>query len=55
LGEVRIHAGDGRLVHELGRVALDRLTIDVQDLQPGLYTVSCIGGEAPVVLRFVKE
>jgi hypothetical protein len=55
LGEVRIHAADGRLVRELGRVALDRLTIDVQDLQPGLYTVSCIGGEAPVVLRFVKE
>jgi hypothetical protein len=24
-------------------------------LQPGLYTVSCIGGEVPVVLRFVKE
>jgi hypothetical protein len=55
LGEVRIHAGDGRMVRELGRIALDRITIYVQALQPGLYTVSCIGGEAPVVLRFVKE
>ncbi|MCU0318542.1 MAG: T9SS type A sorting domain-containing protein [Flavobacteriales bacterium] len=55
LGEVRIHAADGRVVRELGPVALDRLTVDVQDLKPGVYTVSCNTGALPVVLRFVKE
>ena len=55
LGEVRIHAADGRVVRELGGVALDRLTVDVQDLKPGVYTVSCNTGAVPVVLRFVKE
>ncbi len=54
LGEVRIHAADGRLVRQ-ERVATDRLTVDVQDLKPGLYTVRCTRGEVPVVLRFVKE
>lgn len=54
-GEVRIHAADGRVVRELGRVATDRITMDVQDLKPGVYTVSCLNGEMPVVLRFVKE
>lgn len=52
--EVRIHAADGRLVRE-ERVATDRLTVDVQDLQPGVYTVRCSHGAMPVVLRFVKE
>lgn len=55
MGEVRIHAADGRVVRELGPVALDRLTVDVQDLKPGVYTVSCNTGALPVVLRFVKE
>jgi hypothetical protein len=55
LGEVRIHAADGRVVRELGPVALDRLNVDVHDLKPGVYTVSCNTGALPVVLRFVKE
>lgn len=55
LGALRIHAADGRVVRELGRVATDRASVDVQDLKPGVYTVSCTGGDVPVVLRFVKE
>jgi hypothetical protein len=55
LGEVRIHAADGRVVRDLGRVATDRLSVDVQALMPGVYTVSCNTGALPVVLRFVKE
>lgn len=54
LGEVRIHAADGRLVRE-ERVATDRLTVDVQDLRPGVYTLRSSQGAMPTVLRFVKE
>lgn len=55
LGEVRIHAADGRVIRELGRVSMDRATVDVQDLKPGVYTVNCNSCDVPVVLRFVKE
>lgn len=55
LGEMRIHAADGRVVREVGRVAMDRITVDVQGLKPGVYTVNCNDGTVPVVLRFVKE
>lgn len=55
LGEVHILAADGRVVLELGRVARDRISVDVQGLIPGVYTVSCLRGDMPVVLRFVKE
>ena len=54
LGEVRIHAADGRMVRE-ERVATDRLTVDAQDLKPGVYTVRCSHGVMPVMMRFVKE
>jgi len=55
LGELRIHAADGRLVRDLGRTAMDRIAIDVQDLPPGLYVVVSGGTAGRAVQRFVKQ
>jgi hypothetical protein len=55
LGELRIHAADGRVLREVGRVATDLTTVDVQGLKPGVYMVSSNDGAVPAVLRFVKE
>jgi hypothetical protein len=54
LGLVSIHSADGRSVRsEL--FGIHRTSMDVKDLKPGVYLVSCQRGEVPVVLRFVKE
>lgn len=54
LGEARIYAADGRMVRE-EHAATDRLSMDVQDLKPGVYTLRSSQGGMPAVLRFVKE
>jgi hypothetical protein len=55
LGELRIHAADGRMVRDLGRTLMDRIAIDVQDLPPGLYVVVSGGTAGRAVQRFVKQ
>lgn len=55
LGEVRIHAADGRVVMEPDRIATERTEIDVQALPAGLYTVISQGPEGQSAMRFVKE
>ncbi|HRD53055.1 MAG TPA: T9SS type A sorting domain-containing protein [Flavobacteriales bacterium] len=55
LGEVRIHAADGRVVREMGRMTSDRAELDVTGLPNGLYTaiVSDVHGRSAI--RFVKQ
>lgn len=55
LGELRLHAADGRLVRDLGRTSVDRTTIDVQQLPPGVYMVMSGVREDRAVQRFVKQ
>jgi len=54
LGMVSIHSADGRTVRT-DLLGTDRKWMDVHDLSPGVYSVTCNGGEIPGVLRFVKE
>ncbi|MBL7963505.1 MAG: T9SS type A sorting domain-containing protein [Flavobacteriales bacterium] len=54
LGEVALYAPDGRLLLSEQTTA-DRLVLDVQDLAPGLYSVSRTAKEKRLVVRFVKE
>jgi hypothetical protein len=55
LGELRIHAADGRTVRDLGRAAVDRFSIDVSDLPAGVYIATIGGLEGRAVQRFVKQ
>jgi len=55
LGEVRIHAADGRLVREVGMNATDMNTLDVQDLPAGLYTIVITTNGQRTTTRFVKH
>jgi hypothetical protein len=54
LGEVRIHAADGRMVREVGMDAADMITLDVQDLPAGLYTIVMTTNGQRIATRFVK-
>jgi hypothetical protein len=55
LGEVRIHAADGRTVREIGRIATDRAVLDVQQLPAGAYAVSGTRNSTRTITRFVKH
>ena len=55
LGEVSMHAADGRVVLSNGPSLADRLQLDVRHLAPGLYTVRSATDGRVQVLRFVKE
>jgi len=55
LGEVRIHAADGRLVREVGMNATDMITLDVQDLPAGVYTIVMTTNGQRTATRFVKH
>jgi hypothetical protein len=55
LGEVRIHAVDGRLVQDVGRFAMDRTTIDVSSLPSGVYIATISGIDGRALQRFVKQ
>jgi hypothetical protein len=55
LGEVRIHATDGRMVRDLGRLMSDRLELDVAGLPNGLYTVLSTTSNGNSASRFVKH
>lgn len=55
LGEVRIHATDGRMVRDLGRLMTDRLELDVAGLPNGLYTVLSTTSNGNSASRFVKH
>lgn len=55
LGEVSVHAADGRVVFSEAKTQRDRLQLDVQHLAPGLYTVRSMADGRVQALRFVKE
>lgn len=55
LGEVRIHTADGRLVQDVGHIAVDRNTIDVNGLPAGVYFATIGGIDGRAVQRFVKQ
>lgn len=55
LGEVRIHAMDGRMVQDIGRTAMERTTVDVSGLPAGVYIATIGGREGRAVQRFVKQ
>jgi len=55
LGELRIHATDGRVVREVGMNAADMITLDVQDLPAGLYTIVMTTNGQRTATRFVKH
>lgn len=55
LGEVRIHAADGRVVREMGRMLSDRVELDVTGLPNGLYTMVVSDVHGRSAIRFVKQ
>jgi hypothetical protein len=55
LGDVSIHAADGRMVLSAGTVLSDRPQLEVRNLTPGLYTVRILSDGHVQALRFVKE
>jgi hypothetical protein len=55
LGEVVIHAADGRVVRQPGRVSTGQLEISVVDIPAGLYTLSTTTNGQRSTLRFVKQ
>jgi hypothetical protein len=55
LGEVTVHAADGRVIHRHGPIATDRSEIDVQAWPSGLYTVITMDRIGQSAVRFVKH
>lgn len=55
LGEVSIHAVDGRTVRQLGRITTDRLELDVQLLPEGAYAVTSTTNTTRSTIRFIKH
>jgi hypothetical protein len=55
LGEVRIHAADGRLVLQRALTTLDRAELDVAQLPAGLYTLTTQRHDQRSAARFVKH
>jgi hypothetical protein len=55
LGEVRIHAADGRVVRAMGRIGTGQLDLDVVDLPAGLYTLIATTEGQRSTMRFVKQ
>jgi hypothetical protein len=55
LGEVSIHAADGRTVRQLGRIATDRAELDVQQLPGGAYAVTSTTNTTRTTIRFIKH
>ncbi|MCW5900717.1 MAG: T9SS type A sorting domain-containing protein [Flavobacteriales bacterium] len=55
LGEVRIHAADGRLVKQFSVPQQDRLVIDLTDLPAGLYTLTAQHNAQRSATRLVKH
>lgn len=55
LGEVSIHAADGRIVRQLGRIATDRLELDVQLLPEGAYAVTSTTNATRTTIRCIKH
>jgi hypothetical protein len=55
LGEVTVHAADGRAVYHQGRIATDRLEIDVQQLPAGAYAVTSTTNTTRTTIRFIKR
>lgn len=55
LGDLVVHAMDGRAVLAVGSTGLDRRTIDIGHLQAGVYTISELSDGERHTLRFIKE
>jgi hypothetical protein len=55
LGDLRIHAADGRVVREVGRIGTGQLDLDVVDLPAGLYTLIATTEGQRSTMRFVKQ
>lgn len=55
IGALSILGADGRVVRSLRNISTDRITVDVQDLSPGVYTVAFAGAHGMSGRRFVKQ
>lgn len=55
LGEVTVHAADGRVVIQPVRIATDRLELDVNQLPGGAYAVTSTTSTSRITIRFIKN
>jgi len=55
LGDLHIHAADGRVVRAMGRIGTSLIDLDVVDLPAGLYTLIATTEGQRSTMRFVKQ